>query len=123
MVNIASLNIWDSLYSAYATKFGPKNLEILDLLLFIGSTSASTVSSLGLSSLTVISCVFQKIIFFPFVREDIFKEHNISWLNNHIYMNIWYFLFVYQKTVGIAIQEGAYENVVHRLRSQFSLLR
>jgi len=54
--------------------------------------------------------------------KDVFKEYSISGFDNHVYINIEYLLFVYQKSIGTAIQGIAYENAVHYFCFQLSLL-
>ena len=55
-------------------------------------------------------CSFPRsLVFFPFIRKDALKEYGISGFHNHVYMNIRYFWFVYQKSIGTVIQGIAYE--------------
>ena len=50
------------------------------------------------------------------------QRHIIYLFDNHVYMNIRYFLFVYLKTIDTAIQDIAYENVVTILDSNIIFL-
>ena len=87
-VDIAFLNIWGSLLSAYDMKSGQKDFEIFDLWLHLGSSSRINYRFIGSSFLNVVSCVLFPEVFSSLYLYEKMSSKNTTSLDS-IIISIW----------------------------------